>query len=137
MTRRTDLLILRRWRDGSVHAEIPFATFSDDNDKLLTHVSERFDTLCGLKWFGKLSSSGYTEPHKIDCPACRSLIMDEMFKLDANLDEIHIGMDVLVLSQHIAKVEGFGKNDEVIVRHFGGSVATYISDEVEVRPKSC
>lgn len=77
---RTDLVILRAWRDGSIHAEIPVTTFPSDDDEMLTHVDNRershiFETLCGIRWFGKLSASGWQHSESVDCPKCRELLL--------------------------------------------------------------
>lgn len=83
MTTRTDLLVLRRWRDGSVHSEAPYVVLVDDAGKLACHLDasnrsgSRFITGCGRGWFGQLSGSGYGDPARIDCEVCRTVLMGE------------------------------------------------------------
>jgi hypothetical protein len=70
-------MILRPWRDGSVHAEIPYAAFWDGDGPILSHFSPgRFKTACGIDWWGKASASGYTEVHHIDCAECRRILLE-------------------------------------------------------------
>lgn len=52
------------------------ATFSHgDRDQYLrrhiTRKDRRFETLCGLQWFGKCSSSSYEEWNTSDCGDCK------------------------------------------------------------------
>jgi hypothetical protein len=73
-------LILRAWRDGSVHAEVPFAAFHI-GDVIGVHLAhredgQRFKTACGLGWFGIASSSGYRDPKGIDCDVCRQILLE-------------------------------------------------------------
>lgn len=82
MPARTDLVILRPWRDGSVHAEVPTTTFHSDDDVVATHAYDsgawpRLTTLCGVAWFGKASASGWRHPQVVDCEACRKLLLGE------------------------------------------------------------
>jgi hypothetical protein len=72
-------LILRAWRDGSVHAEVPFAAFHDEDGEIHRHLAQRgnrsFETACGVAWFGVASTSGYGSPHAIDCEDCRAILL--------------------------------------------------------------
>ena len=72
-------VILREWRDGSIHAEVPFAAFHDDEDPdayAVCHLNcGTFRTACGLDWWGKTSASGYIETDRIDCPDCRKVLL--------------------------------------------------------------
>lgn len=82
MATRTDLVILRPWRDGSVHAEVATAAFFTEDDVLVTHANDvgnrhRMQSLCGLPFFGRASATGWSHPHRVDCPACRSLLLGE------------------------------------------------------------
>jgi hypothetical protein len=72
-------LILRAWRDGSVHAEVPFAAFHTEG-VMVRHLAHRedghrFKTACGLGWFGIGSASGYGHTETIKCPACRAILL--------------------------------------------------------------
>jgi hypothetical protein len=74
-------LILRAWRDGSVHAEVPIAAFHTEG-VLGVHLDHREDghrvkTACGLGWFGIGSSSGYGHPERVSCEACRAILLGE------------------------------------------------------------
>ena len=64
------------WRDGSVHLEVRLATFADADEVVMTHLDGdgRFESACGTRWFGLLSSSGLGHSQRIDCPACREIL---------------------------------------------------------------
>lgn len=78
---RTDLVILRAWRDGSVHAEILTATFPDKAGVIETHavddVRTTFESMCGESFWGVVSGTGYTHPDAVDCKACQALLLGE------------------------------------------------------------
>jgi hypothetical protein len=63
------------WRDGSVHLEVPRVALWDEGaDRVVAHLDNdayRFETACGIKWFGRSSASGIGHAHGIDCQACR------------------------------------------------------------------
>jgi hypothetical protein len=72
-------LILRAWRDGSVHAEVPLASFHTEGviGTHLAHGPHRFKTACGLGWFGIGSASGYGHPERVNCPECRAILLSD------------------------------------------------------------
>ena len=76
---RTDLVILRPWRDGSVHAEVPTVAYHDEDDVLLVHAEDRkqrlFTTLCGGRYGGKGSVTSYSHPHTVSCEKCRKILL--------------------------------------------------------------
>lgn len=86
-------VIVWEWRDGSPHLEVPTVSLVDESQSteadgsILTHLDtggHRFETACGLKWFGKTSSSGHRHSHAINCPQCRRVFFDPTttFKVD-------------------------------------------------------
>ena len=80
---RTDMLILRPWRDGSVHAEVATASFHGDDGIMRTHADDRskrhvFETLCGARYFGRGSVTTWAGPHIIDCEKCRQALLGEV-----------------------------------------------------------
>jgi len=76
-----DVVILRAWRDGSVHAEVETVTLTDEAKGPITHANysrgphRQFVTVCGIKWFGQLSSWSYRHPQSITCPGCRQALL--------------------------------------------------------------
>ena len=74
------------WRDGSVHLEIPLATFhgEGDNAKTLTHVRDdggTFKSLCGEAFWNKGSATGIGHMERVDCAMCRAIISGRRFKV--------------------------------------------------------
>lgn len=74
-------LILRPWRDGSVHAEVPLASFHIE-DVIGTHLAHREDkrtflTACGESFWGIGSATGYGHPERVDCTSCRAILLGE------------------------------------------------------------
>lgn len=65
------------WRDGSIHPEIRLAHFAGEDGEVLTHLDGnhlKFESACGLGYFGRASGVGLGNPGKIDCPQCRSFL---------------------------------------------------------------
>ncbi len=78
---------VRAWRDGSVHIEIAYVAFFEENtpdSPLLRHLDGalRSETLCELPYWGKCSSSGYGEAHTITCPDCRTILENATLTLE-------------------------------------------------------
>lgn len=67
---------VREYRDGSLHTETPCVSLlCEPRGTFHTHLDSftgfgRFETACGIEWFGRLSSSGCMPGKRVDCPAC-------------------------------------------------------------------